>query len=127
MPFDNPYDSPFVDIRILVDARSRIADKSHWVKDKFRSGDRRCLVAALSEASLSPGFDRPNQTERRLAQNLVRQLPWKAGLSTYLICATDRYRLMIFNDRRRTRHEDVLALLDRTIEHLQTGAPLYTA
>ena len=69
MPFDNAFDGPFGDIQILMDARRRIADSGHWVKGQFRNGDRRCLVAALSEASLSPGFDRPNQTERRLAQN----------------------------------------------------------
>jgi hypothetical protein len=125
MPFDIPYDSPFGDIRVLIDARSRINDKHHWLQRQFRYRDRHCLVAALSVASQSPGFDRPNQTEQRLASVLVRHLPRRAGLSKFLIFATARYRLTTFNDRCRTQHEDVLELFDRTIEHLQAKVPLY--
>jgi hypothetical protein len=124
MPFDNAFEGPFGDIEILMDARRRIADSGHWLRGQFRYRDRHCLVAALSVASQSPGFDRPNQTERRLARTLVRQLPRTAGISKYLIFATARYRLATFNDRRRTQHEDVLELFDRTIEHLQARVPM---
>ena len=126
MPFDNAFEGPFSDIEILMDARRRIADRGHWLQRQFRYRDRHSLVAALSVASQSSRFDRPNQTERRLARILVRQLPRKAGVSKFLIFATARYRLETFNDRCRTQHEDVLELFDRTIEHLQAEVPLHS-
>jgi hypothetical protein len=123
MPFDSPGDDPFGDIQILTDVRNRIADRRRWVQGAFWDGDRQCLVAALSVASLSRDFSRPSQLERRLARILVRHLPRNAGLSKFLIFSTARFRLMAFNDRRRTQHADVLALLDQTIGHLASRMP----
>jgi hypothetical protein len=127
MPFDSPYDSPFGDIQILTDVRNRIADRRNWVQGAFWDGGRHCLVAALSVASLSRDFSRPNRLERRLARILVRHLPRNAGLSKFLVISPARFRLMAFNDRRRTQHADVLALLDLAIEHLHTRVPQYVA
>jgi hypothetical protein len=125
MPFDSPGDNPFGDIQILTDVRNRIADRRRWVQGAFWDGDRHCLVAALSVASQSHDFSRPNRLERRLAGILVQHLPRNAGLSKFLIFSTARFRLTAFNDRRRTQHADVLALLDRAIEHLHTRVPQY--
>ena len=38
-----------------------------------------------------------------------------------------RRRLIAFNDNRNTRHDDVLALLDRTIGHLVSAGPIRVA
>jgi hypothetical protein len=32
MPFDAPYQPPFGDIELLMDARSRISDRKSWVR-----------------------------------------------------------------------------------------------
>ena len=53
MPFDAPYQTPFGDIELLTDARSRICNRKSWVQDHFTNGDRYCLVAALSLACAS--------------------------------------------------------------------------
>jgi hypothetical protein len=124
MPFDNPFEGPFGDVRILMDARSRIADADRWLQRGFRHGDRHCLVATLSLACKSRNFDRPNETERRLTKLLAKQLPHSYWVR--MIFITSRQRLILFNDLRCTQHEDVLALFDRTIEHLACRVPLCT-
>jgi hypothetical protein len=118
MPFDNPHELPFGDLEILRTARSHVSNKGSWMKCGFQKGERRCLVAALSVAAGSPNFDNPNRIERRLARILVAQLPPTAPLLTRFRVYPVRRRLMRFNDHRRTRHADVLAVYDRAIEHL---------
>ena len=56
MPFDAPYQTPFGDIELLTDARSRISNRKSWVQGRFQDGDRHCLVAALSLACGSRSF-----------------------------------------------------------------------
>ena len=38
MPFDGPYQMPFGDIELLMDARSRICDRECWVQGRFQTG-----------------------------------------------------------------------------------------
>jgi hypothetical protein len=127
MPFDNPHQSPFGDIEILIDARGRIASRTTWVKGRYRNGDRHCLVDALSLASGSRCLNKPNRTERRLAKLMAKQLwpEYRAWRRVTLMPA--RQRLTSFNDHPRTSHDDVLGLYDRTICSLTTEAPAYTA
>ena len=127
MPFDNPYQAPIGDVAILMDARSRIADPSRWMQNGFQDGDRHCLVAALSLACGSPSFDNPNETERRLAKHLAKQMPLSRGFSKWVAFVSPRHGLMMFNDHRRTRHDDVMGLFDRAIDHVARKAPLYVA
>ena len=105
MPFDNPPQAPFGDAAILMDARRRVADPSRWLKHGFQDGDRHCLVAALSLACDSPRFDNPNETERRLAKHLAKQMPLGRDISRWVAFVSPRHGLMVFNDHRRTRHE----------------------
>jgi hypothetical protein len=126
MPFDNPHEMPFGDIEILRDARGRISNRRDWVQGCFRDGDRHCLVAALSIASGSRSFRRSNQTERRLARLLARQLPEAAPFWAKSQFIPARQRLMWFNDNAGTRHADVMALFDRTIEQLAGAIPVLT-
>jgi hypothetical protein len=118
MPFDNPPGSPFGDLEILRTARSRIADEGSWLKGALQDGDRRCMVAALSVAAGSRNFGYPNRIERRLARILAAQLPSTAPLLARIRVYPASRRLMSFNDHARTRHEDVLAVYDRAIDHL---------
>jgi hypothetical protein len=118
MPFDNPYDPPSGDLKILMGARSRISAEGSWLKGSFQDGDRRCLVAALSVAAGSANFDNPNRIERRLARILAARLPPTAPLKTRIRIYPVRCRLVYFNDHAQTRHEDVLAVCDRAIDHL---------
>jgi hypothetical protein len=122
MPFDNPHQNPFGDIEILADARNRIADRGNWLKRGFQDGDRNCLVAALSIAAGSRSFQRPGRTERRLARLLAQEIPANAPLLVRLKVMPARQRLMIYNDRLSTRHEDVLGLHDRAIQRLKSRA-----
>jgi hypothetical protein len=122
MPFDAPYQTPFGDIELLTDARSRIANRKLWVRHRFEDGDRHCLVAALSLACRSRSFQLPNQTENRLARLIAKQIPPDAPFMTRCRLIPARKRLMSLNDDPRTTHEDVMALFDRTISHLASTA-----
>ena len=125
MPFDNPFEGPFGDIQILMDARSRISERGGWLKGQFRDGDRHCLVDALSVASGSRSVNLPNRTEKRLARLLVNQLAPKSRFWSRVIRPIPaRRRLIWFNDDPRTKHEDVMVLFDRTIQNgsVRTGA-----
>lgn len=123
MPFDHPTPAPIGDLDILLDTRDRIESRERWIQKLFEDGDRHCLVAALSLACRSPSFYAPNKLERRLARMLARQLPPEAPWWTRFELVPARRRLMSFNDDRRTRHENVIALIDRTIQHLMAGVP----
>ena len=127
MPFDNPSQAPIGDVAILMDARDRIADPSRWMKNDLQDGDRHCLVAALSLACGSRSFDKPNETELRLAKFLAKQVPLSHGFTKWVAFVSPRHGLMMFNDHRRTRHDDVMGLFDRAIDHAARKAPLYVA
>ena len=123
MPFDNPHQTPFGDIELLQDARRLISDRSDWVQGRFQDGNRRCLVAALSSVSGSRDFDAGNRVERRLTRLLARQLPPSTFWSRMRFF-TARQRLILFNDNRDTRHEEIIALFDRTIDKLTWDMPV---
>ena len=123
MPFDNPHQTPFGDIELLQDARHLISDRRDWVQDRFQDRNRRCLVAALSSVSGNRGFDLPNRVERRLTRHLATQLPSRTFWSR-MNFFTARRRLIWFNDDRHTRHEEIIALFDRTIDKLTRDMPV---
>ena len=123
MPFDSPYQIPFGDIELLMDARSRISDHKSWVRHRFQDGDSHCLVAALSLACGSRSFQMPNRTEKRLARVMVKQIAPDAPFLTRCGLMPARMRLMSLNDGPRTTHADVMALFDRTIDHLAYMVP----
>jgi hypothetical protein len=125
MPFDNPHQTPFGDADLLRDARSRIFGKSDWVQGRFQDGNRYCLVAALAVVSGSATFQMPNRVERRLARCLAAQLPSRVPLWARMRCFTARQRLIWFNDSWRTKHEDVIALFDRAIDHQSSKVSIY--
>ena len=125
MPFDNPHQTQFGDIDLLLAARSRLSDKNDWVQRHYQHGDRLCLVAALSVAAGSLDFQTPNRAERRLARLVAAQLPGTIPPWARLRLFTARQRLMWFNDNPSTKHEDVLALVDRAIDCALSRAPAY--
>ena len=123
MPFDNPPGTSFGDSGLLWDARSRISSRDHWVQGRFEDGARHCLVAVLSLVSDSPSFDVANRMERRLTRLLAKNLaPTSAVWGVRFFTA--RWRLICFNDDPDTGHEDVMALFDRTIDHLTNKVPI---
>lgn len=127
MPFDIPHQPPVGDLHTLLDARGRISDQRSWLKGGFQNGHRHCLVGALSLACGSRTFDTPSRTERRLVRLLAKHLPPKAPLWVRVSLLPARYRLMLFNDHRRTTHDDVLALFDRTIFTVATEVPVHAS
>jgi hypothetical protein len=127
MPFDNPHEKPFGDIELLLAARSRISSGDHWIKRQFQNGDRYCLVAVLSVTAGSQSYNHANRVERRLTRLLAKQLAWSFAFLTVKSLFTARWHLMCFNDNPRTTHEDVMALFDRTIDHLAVKAPVYVS
>ena len=125
MPFDNPPRTPFGDIELLWEARSRISNRDHWVQGRFQDGDRYCLIAVLSLVSGSPSFDVGNRVEGRLTRLLSKELPSRFRFWARVRFLTAGERLICFNDDARTGHEDVIALFDRTIDHLASQAPAW--
>ena len=125
MPFDNPHRTPFGDFELLRDARSQISDKRDWVQGRYRDGDRYCLVATLSVVAKSPTFHTPNRVERRLARLLAAQLLSQVPFWWRMRCFTGRQRLIWFNDYPGTKHADVMALFDGTIDNLMSKVPTY--
>jgi hypothetical protein len=124
MPFDNPNQTPPRDVELLLAARSLISKKGITGQDRFQDGDRYCLVASLSVVSGSRSFDHSNRVERRLVRLLVKQLPPQFSGWPTLQFPTSRRRLFWFNDHRGTKHDDVMALFDRTIDHLTNKVPV---
>jgi len=124
MPFDTPYRSPLGDIELLTDARSRICNPKSWVQGRFEDRDRHCLVAALSLACASHSFELPNRTEKRLARLVAKQISPDAPFMTRCWLVPPRQRLMSVNDDPYTTHDDVMALIDRTINHLASATPI---
>ena len=124
MPFDNAPDGRFNEFQLLWAARNRIGDESRWVQNSFSDGDRLCLVATLSVVAGSPFLRAPNRTERRLARLLADQLPDSVPLWARLKFFTARQRLMWFNDSPRTKHRDVVALMDRAIDRVACRTPV---
>jgi hypothetical protein len=121
MPFDAPYQTPVGDIELLTDARSRISNRKFWVQGHFQDGDRHCLVAALSLVCGNRSFHIPNRTEKRLIRLIAKQMPFDAPFMMRCRLLPARQRLMWLNDAPRTTHEDVIALLDRTISRLASA------
>lgn len=127
MPFDHPNPAPIGDLDILLNTRDRIERQERWLQKLFEEGDRHCLVAALSLACRSPSFYAPNRLERRLARMLARQIPPEAPWWARFGLVSARRRLMSYNDDRRTRHENVIALIDRTVLHLMERTPQFVS
>ena len=128
MPFDNPHQTPFGDFERLMEARDRISSREAWVQGHFfRKEGRYCLVASLSLTCGSHSFGMPNRTELRLSRLVAMQMPPDGPFWIRLKFMPARHRLISFNDGPLTRHEDVMALLDRAIDHLVNTAPLRVA
>jgi hypothetical protein len=124
MPFDNPRQTPFGDLELLMEARGRISSRDTWVQGHFQKERRYCLVAALSLTCGSRSFGMPNRKEQRLSRLIAMQMPSSAPFLIRYRFMPARRRLTAFNDDLLTQHEDVLALLDRTIDHFARAAPL---
>jgi hypothetical protein len=125
MPFDNPNQNSVGDIELLWDARSMIGDQSSWLQGRYSDGDRLCLVAALSITAGSLDFQTPNRQERRLARLVAARLSETAPVWARLRFFPARQRLIVFNDNPETTHADVLALLDRAIDHAVGRTPVH--
>jgi hypothetical protein len=127
MPFDNPHQTPFSDLELLIEARRRISRRDAWVRGHFRKGGRYCLVASLSLTCGSRSFGMPNRTEQRLSRLIAMQMPSSAPFWIRHRFMPARQRLIAFNDEPHTRYDDVIALLDRAIDHLANTARLRVA
>ena len=100
MPFDNPHQTPFGDLELLMEARGRISSREAWVRGHFRKGGRYCLVASLSLTCGSRSFGMPNRTERRLSRLIATQMPSNAPFWIRHRFMPARRRLIAFNDDR---------------------------
>ena len=127
MPFDNPHQTPFGDLELLTEARGRISSRDTWVQGHFRKGGRYCLVASLSLTCGSRSFGMPNRMELRLSRLVAIHTPSNAPFLVRRRFMPARWRLIAFNDDLLTQHVDVIALLDRAIEHLVSTAPVRVA
>ena len=118
MPFDNPHQTPFGDLELLMEARGRISSRDTWVQGHFQKRGRYCLVASLSLTCGSRNFGMPNRMELRLSRLVALHMPSNAPFLVRHRFMPARWRLIAFNDDLLTRHKDVTALFDRAIEHL---------
>jgi hypothetical protein len=127
MPFDNPHQTPFGDLELLMEARDRISSRDTWVQGHFQKRGRYCLVASLSLTCGTRSFGMPNRTEQRLCRLIANQMPSDAPFWIRHRFMPSRRRLIAFNDDLLTQHHDVIALLDRTIGHLASTVPVRVA
>jgi hypothetical protein len=75
MPFDNPHQTPFGDLELLMEARGRISSRDTWVQGHFQKRGRYCLVASLSLTCGSRSFGMLDRTEQRLCRLIAKQMP----------------------------------------------------
>jgi hypothetical protein len=136
MPFDNlpqPHTPP--EIRILQNATRAIRVPELWCQRSFtcerprKDGGvviQRCAISALLHAAdCIPHGHRylPYVYEALVAEI---NLPTRAHVALRLLgvlrsrVRTNRHTIIKFNDRRWTRHADVLALFQRGIERLES-------
>jgi hypothetical protein len=127
MPFDNPHQTPFGDLERLPETRGRISSRDIWVQGDFQKRGRYCLVASLSLTCGSRCFGMPNRTELRLSRLVAMQMSSDAPFWVRHRFMPARRRLIAFNDDLLTHHKDVIALLDRAIEHLVSTASVCVA
>jgi hypothetical protein len=127
MPFDNPHQTPYGDLELLMEARGRISSREAWVRGHFQKEGHYCLVASLSVTCGSRSFGMPNRTEQRLSRLIVMQVPSSAPFWIRYRFMPARRRLIAFNDDELTRHADVIALLDRAIDNLLSTVPARVA
>jgi hypothetical protein len=127
MPFDNPHQTPFGDLELLMEARDRISSREAWVRGHFRKGGRYCLVASLSLTCSSRSFGMPNRAEQRLSRLVAMHMPSSAPFWIRHRFMPARQRLIAFNDNLLTHHEDVMASFDRAIEHLASSTQVCVA
>lgn len=118
MPFDG-YQSRYGDIERLLDARSRIAEPSHWIKRAFKSGNSYCTVGALMAACGNDGMKALGSVEGRLVKLLANELPRRQRIRWRMTFQPAQWVVMAFNDDPKTVHADVLALFDRAIARLE--------
>ena len=71
MPFDNPHQTPFGDLELLMEARGRISSRDTWVQGHFQKRGRYCLVASLSLTCGSRRFGMSKPAEQRLCRLLA--------------------------------------------------------
>jgi hypothetical protein len=127
MPFDNPHQMPFGDLELLMEARGRISRKDFWVQGHFQKDGRYCLVASLSLTCGTRSIGMPSRTELRVSRLVAMHMPSNAPFWIRHRFMPSRRRLIAFNDDLLTQHHDVIALLDRAIEHLASTAPVCVA
>jgi hypothetical protein len=127
MPFDNPHQTPFGDLELLMDARGRISSREAWGQGHFQKERRRCLVAALSLTCGNRSLGMPNRTQLRLSRLVAMHMSSNAPFWVRHRFMPARRRLIAFNDDLLTNHEDVMTLLDRAIEHLASTEPVCVA
>jgi hypothetical protein len=80
---------------------------------------RSCAVVGFRQ----PGFRLAKSSGTTLTRLLARQLPSRTFWSRMRFF-TARQRLIWFNDYRHTRHEEIIALFDRTIDKLTRDMPV---
>ncbi len=127
MPFDNPHQTPFGDLELLMEARGRISSREAWVQGHFQKRRRYCLVASLSLTCSTRSFGMPNRTEQRVSRLVAMHMPSNAPFGIRHRFMPSRRRLIAFNDDLLTQHHDVIAILDRAIEHLASTALVFVA
>lgn len=134
MPFDAMGNGPQSDADLLRAARSLIAIPSLWTQGAYSRNrwdyTARCAMMALGVAcgcgNQTPRV--PTGQQRQLARLLVNEMPRRGGFFGRLLPANGR--LIMFNDSRRTTHDDVLRLFDRAIareavRQRKTRIPVY--
>jgi len=115
MPVDGKeldYDQDLLkrDLSTLRRARAGVSVPGGWTQGQFRSGDRRCAMAWLSDGAGHPALiETARLAERSLLPVLAPAYRQDAGWLD----------IALFNDHHRTTQEDVVALFDRAIMRLE--------
>ena len=100
-------------VETLREARKLIEKPENWIKGQSieirPEGNAYCLLGALSWTSYANGNFMPDKTYRSATSAVIDS-----------VVARNYGGASLFNDAPETTHEDVLSLIDETIDRLET-------
>lgn len=122
------YDNP---LALLEDARKLLTDPAKWTQGtaarnaegEITGTDKPDAVCFCSLGAIWAvgGYFDPNFSKKNASQVIAAEMELHNEVEEFIGYESEDYGIAEFNDNPNTKHDDVLALFDRTIARLREG------